>query len=78
MFANSDLVFPRYLADPRALVCPEDGDAAALIDTDAPIAAEVLIDDHSYFYLGYAVTNDAEMRLLPKLTAIALPRALVQ
>ena len=60
MFTNAGgAVFPRYIADPRLLVCPEI--AAALIQPDAPIDAQVLIDDHSYFYLGYAVTNDAEL-----------------
>ena len=39
--------------DPRTLLCPSSGNPG---DEDAPL------DDGSYFYLGYAVTNDVEMR----------------
>jgi len=57
-----ETVYPEYLTDTSILVCPDDGplkqEAEALHRTDP----EALIDDQSYFYLGYLITNDDEMR----------------
>jgi prepilin-type processing-associated H-X9-DG protein len=48
-----DLVYPEYLSRGDVLVCPSD---TAVSDTADP----AVIGDESYFYLGYAVTNEAE------------------
>jgi len=65
MFANegSDAeypVFPEYLTDLSILFCPSDvGDVHLLEDSTDP---DRLIDDQSYFYLGYVVMNDVEVQ----------------
>ncbi len=51
MFSSEDML-PYYLDEPRRLHCP--GSAAAF----APLA----VDDQSYAYLGYVVTNEAELQ----------------
>ena len=65
MFSNNTLpdgstLCPGLLSDPASvMVCPSCvgvGWLAAETDPD------VLLDDHSYFYLGYEVTSDDEMR----------------
>jgi len=50
MFSNQAGVYPEYLTDLGVLQCPAD-----------PTGGSYTIDDHSYFYLGYVVTNDEEM-----------------
>jgi prepilin-type processing-associated H-X9-DG protein len=47
---DADSVHPEFLTDPQILVCPASEDA------DPPGA----IDDHDYYYLGYALTNEDE------------------
>jgi prepilin-type processing-associated H-X9-DG protein len=49
MFAP-DSVYPEYLTDPNVLVCPSDAD----------MNAPGTIDDKSYYYLGYAFSNESE------------------
>jgi len=66
MFANEGIgqkhpVVPEYLADLSVLVCPSDTDISVLKDDTALSDPNLLMDDHSYFYLGYLVTNDAEV-----------------
>jgi prepilin-type processing-associated H-X9-DG protein len=54
-------LYPEYLQDLLKLTCPQDKDFEALFakkDTPDPNA---LCNDHSYLYLGYAVTNDEEV-----------------
>jgi len=68
MFANQGTnlttpVFPELLTDTSILVCPSDsGDLHLLRDRGAEANPQLLINDQSYFYLGYVVTNDAEVR----------------
>ena len=46
-----------------ALICPADVDIRILDEADTKENPNVLIDDHSYFYLGgYYITNDSEMQ----------------
>ena len=63
MFANDDAagqacVYPEYLDYLPVLVCPSDESAPYPEVVSDP---NVLIDDHSYWYLGYRVTSDEEM-----------------
>lgn len=53
-------VWPEYMTDASLLLCPEDTDYQRLrpkIHSDH----QSTIDDHSYYYLGYAVSNEAEI-----------------
>ena len=59
--SGAKAVYPEYIADFRILQCPSD---ITLPDTTAPGVEsdpEIMIDDHSYFYLGYAIANENEM-----------------
>lgn len=47
-------IYPEYLASPEVMICPSDPSVPA--SPDSPSA----ISDESYFYLGYAITNEAE------------------
>jgi len=62
MFDNTRAsLYPEYLQDLLKLTCPQDKHFEALFakkDTPDPNA---LCNDHSYLYLGYAVTNDEEV-----------------
>ncbi len=52
-------VYPEYFRHLSVLICPKDTDLRRFDDkTHEP---ERFFDDHSYFYLGYAVTNEKEM-----------------
>ncbi len=51
-------VYPEYLTDPHVLLCPSDPDAP---HDEALQGPEEILDDRSYFYLGYSITNDDEM-----------------
>jgi len=51
-------IYPAYLSASNDFVCPGD---TRYQDLDHPEDLSVRIDDHSYFYLGYAVTNDEEV-----------------
>jgi prepilin-type processing-associated H-X9-DG protein len=66
MFDNKGIgdlpVFPEFLTDMRVLVCPADSDAALLEDPLKKSDAKVMIDDHSYFYLGYVVRSEDEVK----------------
>jgi len=70
MFANQGTnltmsVFPELLTDTSILVCPSDsGDLHLLRDRGADANPQLLINDQSYFYLGYVVTNDMEVETL--------------
>ena len=54
-------VFPEYLTDCRIMVCPNTSRAQALLEQKV-IDPKSLVDDQSYIYLGYAVTNDEEFK----------------
>ena len=56
--STPQLVYPEYLTDLNVLQCPSDSGAQLLGANNDPV---LLIDDHSYFYLGYAVTNNEEL-----------------
>ncbi|MCP4639641.1 MAG: hypothetical protein GY851_04380 [bacterium] len=49
-----DGVYPEHLTDACALSCP-------LAGLDDSLPPNVMIDDQSYFYLGYVITCDEEM-----------------
>ncbi len=54
-------VYPNLLTDLSIYVCPSDTDRDLLNAPNASTNANLLINDHSYFYLGYAVTNEEEI-----------------
>ena len=53
--------YPKCLADPSLMVCPSDTGHAALEESGAMDNPNAMLDDHSYFYLGYVVTSDADV-----------------
>ncbi len=55
-----------WLCDARIMVCPGDSDYGALSVMNAGPDDFRLMDDWSYFYLGYAVGSDAEMQAFSK------------
>jgi len=55
-------LFPEYMTDTRVLVCPASEEAARLDTPEVRANVKQLINDHSYVYLGYAVTDDAEVK----------------
>ena len=61
MFAHRDprarLVYPEYLSDLDMLYCPGADPTPAW----GNLTAEVALDDQSYFYLGYRITNQDEL-----------------
>ena len=57
-------IYPFCLTDLSLLVCPSDSDQA-LVDSHGT-DNKVMIDDHSYLYLGYVVTNDIEVQAYAK------------
>ena len=59
--SSSSALYPEYLADPGILLCPGDPNSDPAQDPRATGNPELLIDDHSYFYLGYVVTSDREL-----------------
>ncbi len=63
MFANENPgmkpVFPTYLGDTRALICQDDTMNAPLLKTGGP----QLLENGSYFYLGYAVHSIEELEM---------------
>lgn len=63
-------IYPTYLDDLMddltILICPSDSDAALLDDSSSSADPSIFLDDHSYFYLGYVVTNDADVERFAK------------
>jgi prepilin-type processing-associated H-X9-DG protein len=55
MFETKD-VYPKYLKEPRNLVCPSQ-----FTEAMGKLSPGLLVNDQSYFYLGYLVSNDAEV-----------------
>ena len=64
MFSNdAPLVYPEYITDLRIMLCPADPDSPPLPDDPGELTDPGLVlDDHSYFYLGYALSSDADMQ----------------
>lgn len=66
MFENAapDLkpVCPEHLTDLSILICPADTDANLAQDPAKKADANVMMNDHSYFYLGYAVATEADVK----------------
>ena len=56
-------IYPEYLTDLSILLCPSDDDASLLSPTGAGSDPDLMLDDHSYFYLGYAVNSDEDVRV---------------
>lgn len=66
MFALSESsgsmsVYPDFLADLGILLCPSDSNPHLKREPGIALEPEDLVDDHSHFYLGYAVINDDEV-----------------
>jgi len=59
LMVNALDIYDEYLTDPTILICPSHPHAGELHQVSDPIE---LIDDHTYFYLGYIVTNEAELQ----------------
>jgi prepilin-type processing-associated H-X9-DG protein len=64
MFANksaasSSPLYPEYMSDLHVMICPSD-DEADKLETESS-NPDVMLDDHSYFYLGYAMTSEQDM-----------------
>lgn len=53
---DAGVIFPDYLTDTTVLVCPGDPDG------QPEGSGEALVDDQSYFYLGYAMTGEFTAR----------------
>ena len=49
-------LYPEWLVDPNFLVCPNQP-----LRANTPTDPKWRINDRSYFYLGYCLTNDAEV-----------------
>lgn len=65
LMMEPNLVYPDYLTDPSILRCPSDPDPGpSSPDFSTKEGAFQSIDDDSYFYFGYAVTNDTEAKAL--------------
>ncbi|MCP4640397.1 MAG: hypothetical protein GY851_08195 [bacterium] len=63
LMMRPDVMYPDYVTDPEILLCVDHNEDNFLwweANRDEPSA--VWIDDQSYFYLGYDVANDDEMR----------------
>jgi RNA polymerase sigma factor (sigma-70 family) len=62
IFANaspgSKPVYPTYLKVPQILICPDDTAKVALVGNKQGVE---LLDQSSYFYLGYVVRSNAEL-----------------
>lgn len=55
-------IVPEFITDTRIFVCPATEEAARLDAPEVRANPKSLVSDHSYVYLGYAVTNDAEVK----------------
>ncbi|HOD51555.1 MAG TPA: hypothetical protein PKY01_06175 [Candidatus Hydrogenedentes bacterium] len=59
--AKWDAVYPRYLTEPGILTCPANEKAPVLPAAPAPNDIARAMDDHSYWYLGYALPNQERL-----------------
>jgi prepilin-type processing-associated H-X9-DG protein len=56
--AHPNPIYPEILSDLKIFACPEDED----VNWDTTDDPTIMIDDQSYFYLGYAITNQDELQ----------------
>jgi prepilin-type processing-associated H-X9-DG protein len=56
LMSAKDEIYPEYLTDAFILVCPSDTEMPARM-----AEPDTLIDDESYFYLGYAVLGEEDI-----------------
>jgi prepilin-type processing-associated H-X9-DG protein len=56
--AHPNPIYSEFISDLKIFACPEDGN----VDWDATDDPTIMIDDQSYFYLGYAITNQTELQ----------------
>jgi prepilin-type processing-associated H-X9-DG protein len=61
LMCRPEEVYPEYVTDPRILVCPGNSSGRSRRDVSDP---GTMVNDASYFYLGYVITNDAEAEAL--------------
>jgi prepilin-type processing-associated H-X9-DG protein len=59
LMMDASSIYPEYLSASNDFVCPGD---TWYHEVDHPEDLSVRIDDHSYFYIGYAVTSDGEVQ----------------
>jgi len=60
---NPASVYPRYASGLRLFVCPDQTGLGELLSSEHKVfSPDLMLDDHSYFYLGHVVQNDADMR----------------
>ena len=68
LFADYRVLYPKYIPDPVVTICPKDEIRKELTRmrqrqaedwTDDTLSR--FFDDHSYYYLGYAVLNDEDV-----------------
>jgi len=59
---STEVIVPEFITDTRVFVCPATEEAARLDTPEVRANPKSLVSDHSYVYLGYAVTNDAEVK----------------
>jgi prepilin-type processing-associated H-X9-DG protein len=69
----SGVFYPEYMPDPIVNTCPLDSDRDRLNEVGneaewnlTPELLDQFFGDHSYFYLGYLVTNDNDMELFAR------------
>jgi len=62
MFSNEKKVHPEYLTDMSVLMCPAGKDTGLLDDPEKKADPISLIDDHSYYYLGYVIRNEEDLK----------------
>jgi len=60
LMCEAQEIYPEYLTDANVLSCPSVAEAAKF--ADAP--PDQMIDDKYYFYFGYVVENEAQLKLL--------------
>jgi prepilin-type processing-associated H-X9-DG protein len=56
---NPSPVFPEYLSDLSILICPSQ--RTENLDVWSELSDIRVMDDHSYFYLGYAIQNQQDL-----------------
>ena len=59
LMSAKDEIYPEYLSEAFILVCPSDTEMPARM-----AEPDTLVDDESYFYLGYAVESDDDVAAL--------------
>ena len=66
MFANESPgmkpVFPTYVTSLSWFVCPSGAHAELAQKAETQPDVETMMDDYSYFYLGYVVTNEDDLK----------------